>query len=1063
MSGGIELAPLLTRIKVDTASFKNDMQKAATIGVAEAQKISKSMSNVTKVGDSFVKVGSLLTKGVTVPLAAAAVGTTKMAVDFESSFAKVSTLLDSSQVDFGQYKSDILDASSESKIAVGEFSEAVYQSISAGVDQTKAIGFTTEAMKLAKGGFTDGASAVDILTTSINAYGLEASESQRVSDMLITTQNLGKTTVNELAASMGKVIPSANAYNVNLENVNTSMAILTKNGIATAEATTYYNSMLNELGKAGTEASDVLKDKLGKSFAELQAEGVPLTEILKTLETEAQASGKSLGDMFGSSEAAKAALTIMKDDGVEYNSILKQMEESAGATQEAFEKIDATPAEQLAGALNKMKNQAIELGGEFVPVIGKITDLLEDLTEKFSELSDEEKENILQWAGVAAAAGPVLSVVGSGIKTFSNLTSMIGGASKALGILGKSTAVTTTAIGGTTTAAGATTTVLAGMGTVIAPLIVGIGALSLGMYAFHESNQFASRSINEASDDMSWMERILAELRGQEIRTREELEELGWVHKEFSEDISPEFQEAVEKSTEEVQNFGIYLKTLNFDDAFTAEESAELSSKVESACNSAIQTVQSKKAESQQALNELFTVDDNTLDESEQVVLDFLGRSHDNQVTEIQSIKNDILAIEQTALAEGRALREEEIAQIESHYQRIHQIELEATGSSHEEMLYAKNEFLARLETMDSESASKLLSEKAKIRDEEIVAIKSSYDTQIGLLEEKRAEATAIEKVEIDKQIENLKVARDEKIGVESDLYQSYIDIINQKYPELMGSINQYNGEILTNADLNAQKQLEIMQSQYVGINQIQESGLYTMYNTSTGVYEQLAIKVDEDTNAIIGMHDVMNNRVGAYSVSMGESTKAMSDTQNASYKSVVDHSRMYVDAQGNIYDANHVAVGSMNDLKSATDGTREGIVNINGTPYNIRVDSSGTISKLNEVNTTANNATRARVLNITTNISENIHRIYTDAVSSFRFNGLDNVPYDGYYARLHKNERVLTAEENKVYSEQANNEPKNITVTLNNVLNGKIISQETFPLYDRLAGDKQALIERGV
>ena len=49
-------------------------------------------------------------------------------------------------------------------------------------------------MKLAKGGFTDGAKAVDVLTTAINAYGLEASDATRVSDLLITTQNLGKTT-----------------------------------------------------------------------------------------------------------------------------------------------------------------------------------------------------------------------------------------------------------------------------------------------------------------------------------------------------------------------------------------------------------------------------------------------------------------------------------------------------------------------------------------------------------------------------------------------------------------------------------------------------------------------------------------------------------------------------------------------------------------------------------------------------------------------------------------------------------------------------------------------------
>lgn len=159
--GGIKLAPLMTEIKVNIDNFKNDMEKAATVGVKEAERISKRLSTTAKVGETLSKTGTTLTKGLTVPIVGAGVAVTKMAVDFESNFAKVSTLLDSNVVDFGQYKNDLLDASSDSKIAVDEFSEAVYSSISAGVDQTKAIEFTTEAMKLAKGGFTDGAKAVD--------------------------------------------------------------------------------------------------------------------------------------------------------------------------------------------------------------------------------------------------------------------------------------------------------------------------------------------------------------------------------------------------------------------------------------------------------------------------------------------------------------------------------------------------------------------------------------------------------------------------------------------------------------------------------------------------------------------------------------------------------------------------------------------------------------------------------------------------------------------------------------------------------------------------------------
>ena len=51
---------------------------------------------------------------------------------------------------------------------------------------------------------------------------------------------------------MGKVIPTAKANNVQLDQVCTAYADMTAKGIATAESTTYLNSMLNELGKGGT-------------------------------------------------------------------------------------------------------------------------------------------------------------------------------------------------------------------------------------------------------------------------------------------------------------------------------------------------------------------------------------------------------------------------------------------------------------------------------------------------------------------------------------------------------------------------------------------------------------------------------------------------------------------------------------------------------------------------------------------------------------------------------------------------------------------------------------------
>ena len=119
-----------------------------------------------------------------------------------------------------------------------------YQSLSAGVDSGNAIAFTGDMVKLAKGGFTSTEKAVDVVTSALNAYEMSADQAVSVSDKLITTQNVGKTTVDQLASNLGRVIPTAKAFNVGIDDTCAAMADLTKNGIATAESTTYFNSCL---------------------------------------------------------------------------------------------------------------------------------------------------------------------------------------------------------------------------------------------------------------------------------------------------------------------------------------------------------------------------------------------------------------------------------------------------------------------------------------------------------------------------------------------------------------------------------------------------------------------------------------------------------------------------------------------------------------------------------------------------------------------------------------------------------------------------------------------------
>lgn len=335
-------------------------------------------------------------------------GPVQQSIKFQSSMAKVGTIADATAVPLNALKKDIVSLSNEIGVNANDIAEDVYNAISAGQKTEDAVGFVGQAVKLAKGGFAETGQALDVMTTILNAYGKESSEAGAVADMLIQTQNKGKVTVAELSSVMGKIIPTANANNVALEQLCAGYAIMTSRGIAAAETTTYMNSMLNELGKTGTTADKTLRAAAGGSFKDLMAQGMSVAEVLDILQAEAEKSGKSLADMFGSAEAGKAALTLMADGVDGFNSQVAGMLDSTGAAESAFKKMAETTEEKIAKAKNALNNLAIVLGDTFLPYVTTGAQKVSELVTKFSAWAQENPELLSTivkiGAGIAAFA-----------------------------------------------------------------------------------------------------------------------------------------------------------------------------------------------------------------------------------------------------------------------------------------------------------------------------------------------------------------------------------------------------------------------------------------------------------------------------------------------------------------------------------------------------------------------------------------------------------------------------------------------------------------------------------
>lgn len=323
------------------------------------------------------------------------------AAQFETSTAMVATIADTSQKSLSSISKEVRSYSNETGEAASDMAEATYQAISASVNTADAAAFAGTATKLAVGGFTSATTAVDVLTTAINAYGLAASDATQLSDYLITTQNLGKTSVDQLAQSVGKVIPLASAYNVQMDNLSSAYAVLTANGIATAESGTYLKSMLNELGDTGSDVSEVLLNSTGKTFAQLMEQGYSLGDVMAMLGDAVVGDSTAFNALWSSTEAGIGALSLFNAGADKYNSVLDSMRTSAGATEKAYSTMADTTDKSKQRMENSFNNLKISVGDVLNPAL---TQVYEGFTSVFAGMSDFVDEYPAVVAAISAIA-----------------------------------------------------------------------------------------------------------------------------------------------------------------------------------------------------------------------------------------------------------------------------------------------------------------------------------------------------------------------------------------------------------------------------------------------------------------------------------------------------------------------------------------------------------------------------------------------------------------------------------------------------------------------------------
>lgn len=304
-----------------------------------------------------------------------------MSKNFEQAMKEVETISSATQNNFKGISQSVFELSKITPDGPEKLANAYYQIVSAGFDGAEGLKLLETAAKSAVAGVTDTLTAADGITTVLNAFKIEAENSNEVADILFKTVQLGKTTFAELAANLSTVAPIAAASNIPFQEIAAAVASLTKQGVPTAQAMTQIRSAI-------ISTNEVLGDGWTNTLN--------LQEAFQLLYKEAEGSQTKLTEMVGRVEAVSAILGVAGKNADGAAKDLEAMADAAGASTDAFDRMASSNVNQIEILRNRIRATTKGIGDAVLEmsndIAGGLNDLLEPLDSVIVGLEQERLE-----------------------------------------------------------------------------------------------------------------------------------------------------------------------------------------------------------------------------------------------------------------------------------------------------------------------------------------------------------------------------------------------------------------------------------------------------------------------------------------------------------------------------------------------------------------------------------------------------------------------------------------------------------------------------------------------
>jgi TP901 family phage tail tape measure protein len=336
------VADVYARLILDDAQAKKDLGKFGTDPAAQTAGKNLGKSVTTGLGKAFTAAGA--SSGLMLSGAVEAAGA------FDQQLRTIQTVAtDLSDVQLAKIGDDIQGLARETGKSTDDLTAGFYDLVSAGVPAEDAIGVLRDSAKLATGALGSTAESVDLVTSALNAYGLGADQSSRVTDIFAKAVADGKVTASELGNSLAQVAPIAASAGVSLEEVSAGYALLTAKGEPAAGAATKMRAAISAL-LTPNEALNRIQAQTGINFTELARTDGLAVALEKLREVTAENGGEF--------DKLSTALEAVKDDAGGVHDVIGEFRNNLGLTEaEAKTFEDAIGKKGMGQALSELRTE----------------------------------------------------------------------------------------------------------------------------------------------------------------------------------------------------------------------------------------------------------------------------------------------------------------------------------------------------------------------------------------------------------------------------------------------------------------------------------------------------------------------------------------------------------------------------------------------------------------------------------------------------------------------------------------------------------------------------------